>query len=147
MHARAVEKTPMKLFSNFTRSFLIPYSNLPCYLLPLEASHDYDKIEAFPRLNGSKKVVLYYETVISLGNLISPSMINFMMTSPFLAFSYHRPQGCGPDKSAFSRWYSYLLSHRYMQGHLSVDVGTKMAIVRNAQNKRESLMSCPLRFF
>ena len=70
----------MKLFSNFTCYFLIPYSNLPCYLLSLENSHEYDKIEEFPRLNGSKKVFLYSETVTSLGNLISPSMINFMIT-------------------------------------------------------------------
>ena len=70
----------MKVFSNFTRYFFISYSILPHYLLLLKASHDYDEIEAFPRLNESKRV-LYSDAVISLGNHISHlMMINFMIT-------------------------------------------------------------------
>ena len=63
--------TQMKVFSNFTRYFFIPYSILAHYLISLKASHDYDEIEAFPRLNESKRV-LYSEAVISLRNHISP---------------------------------------------------------------------------
>ena len=47
----------MKVFSNFTRYFFISYSILPHYLLLLKASHDYDEIEAFPRLNESKSLL------------------------------------------------------------------------------------------
>lgn len=133
----------MKVFSNFTRYFFIPYSILPHYLLLLKASHGYDEIEAFPRLNESKRV-LYSDAVISFGNHISHlMMINFMITrSPSRLLVSQAPGVWSRSiKARLWRRYSYFLSHSHMQGISAMMLGRKLfAIVRNPQCKRDSLL-------
>lgn len=134
----------MKVFYNFTRYFFIPYSILPLYLLSLKASHDYDEIEAFPRLTESKRG-LYSDVVISLGNHISHLvMINFMITrSPSRLLVSQAPGVWSLSiKARLWRRYSYFLSHSHMQGISAMMLGRKLfPIVRNLQCKRDSLLS------
>ena len=84
----------MKVFSNFTRYFFIPYSILPHYLLLLKASHDYDEIEA--QVKWVKESPLFWGCHLPWEPHLPSHDDKFHDNE--IPFSYQKPQGCGPDR-------------------------------------------------